>query len=87
MIKTLLAEIEASDRELIASCWRVWSDKYWAEASFISARAGVEMPIANAVAGILFDQVSIKSTVSQLLSRHVRDETDTLYGKQAGMQS
>ena len=54
---------------------------------FISARAGVEMPIANAVAGILFDQVSIRSTVSQLLSRHVRDETDTLYGKQAGGQS
>ncbi|MCZ4064311.1 NAD(P)-dependent glycerol-3-phosphate dehydrogenase [Oxalobacter aliiformigenes] len=45
----------------------------------LSARVGVEMPIANAVAGILFDKVSIKSTVSQLLSRHVRDETDVLY--------
>ncbi|EEO28488.1 NAD(P)H-dependent glycerol-3-phosphate dehydrogenase [Oxalobacter paraformigenes] len=47
----------------------------------LAARMGVEMPIANAVAGILFDKVSIKSTVSQLLSRHVRDEADVLYSK------
>ncbi len=47
----------------------------------LAARMGVEMPIANAVAGILFDKVSIKSTVSQLLSRHVRDEADILYSR------
>lgn len=46
---------------------------------FLSNRVGVEMPIVNAVVGILFDKVSIKSTVSQLLSRHVRDETDLFY--------
>ncbi len=45
----------------------------------LSKSVGVEMPITNAVAGILFDQVSIRSTVSQLLSRHVRDETDVFY--------
>lgn len=47
----------------------------------LAARIGVEMPITNAVAGILFDKVSIKDTVSQLLSRHVRNETDTIYRK------
>lgn len=48
----------------------------------LAAKAGVEMPITNAVVGVLFDKVSIKSTVSQLLARHVRDEADTLYLKE-----
>ncbi len=48
----------------------------------LAAKAGVEMPITNAIVGVLFDKVSIKSTVSQLLSRHVRDETDGLYLKE-----
>lgn len=48
----------------------------------LAAKAGVEMPITNAVVGVLFDKVSIKSMVSQLLARHVRDETDSLYLKE-----
>ena len=48
----------------------------------LAAKAGVEMPITNAVVGVLFDKVSIKSTVSQLLARHVRDEADGLYLKE-----
>ncbi len=45
----------------------------------LAQKVEVEMPITNAVAGILFDKVSIRSTVSQLLSRHVRDEADVAY--------
>lgn len=48
----------------------------------LAAKAGVEMPITNAIVGVLFDKVSIKSTVSMLLSRHVRDEADGLYLKE-----
>lgn len=48
----------------------------------LAAKAGVEMPITNAIVGVLFDKVSIKSTVSQLLSRHVRNEADGLYLKE-----
>lgn len=48
----------------------------------LAAKAGVEMPITNAIVGVLFDKVSIKSTVSQLLARHVRDEADVLYLKE-----
>ena len=48
----------------------------------LAAKTGVEMPITNAVVGVLFDKISIKSTVSLLLARHVRDEADTLYLKE-----
>ncbi len=48
----------------------------------LAAKVGVEMPITNAIVGVLFDKVSIKSAVSQLLARHVRDEADGLYLKE-----
>lgn len=35
---------------------------------------GVEMPISNAVAGVLFDDIAPRDMVAQLLSRHPRDE-------------
>ncbi|MDL2283650.1 NAD(P)-dependent glycerol-3-phosphate dehydrogenase [Oxalobacter sp. OttesenSCG-928-P03] len=41
----------------------------------------VDMPIADAVAGILFDGVSPQATLAQLLSRHARDEADYTYQK------
>lgn len=40
----------------------------------LSAEIGVDMPIADAVAGALFDGHSVKTIVSQLLSREARDE-------------
>lgn len=43
----------------------------------------VEMPITNAVAGVLFDGVSPKAAVSQLLSRDTRDEANDSYQKSA----
>jgi len=48
----------------------------------LAQRLGVEMPIAEAVAGILFDGASAHATVSQLLSRHPREESSSLSGMQ-----
>ena len=45
----------------------------------LAQKMGVEMPLTNAVAGVLFDGVSIKEAIAQLMSRHVRDENDVLY--------
>ncbi|QAU33268.1 NAD(P)H-dependent glycerol-3-phosphate dehydrogenase [Janthinobacterium sp. 17J80-10] len=41
----------------------------------LARQLGVEMPIADAVAGILFDGQSPQATVTQLLSRHPREES------------
>ncbi|RJG03397.1 NAD(P)H-dependent glycerol-3-phosphate dehydrogenase [Noviherbaspirillum sedimenti] len=41
----------------------------------LAQRLGVEMPITDAVAGILFDGQSPHATVTQLLSRNPRDES------------
>lgn len=41
----------------------------------LAQRLGVDMPITNAVAGILFDGQSPQLTVTQLLSRHPREES------------
>lgn len=40
----------------------------------LSAEIGIDMPIADAVAGALFDGHPVKTIVSQLLSREARDE-------------
>jgi glycerol-3-phosphate dehydrogenase (NAD(P)+) len=40
----------------------------------LAARLGVDMPITNAVAGVLFDGVSPAAMVSRLLARDPRDE-------------
>jgi glycerol-3-phosphate dehydrogenase (NAD(P)+) len=40
----------------------------------LALERGVDMPIANAVAGVLFDRVSPRDMVEQLLSRDPRDE-------------
>ena len=45
----------------------------------LAQKMGVEMPLTFAVASVLFDGVSIKDAVAQLMSRHVRDENDVLY--------
>jgi glycerol-3-phosphate dehydrogenase (NAD(P)+) len=41
----------------------------------LAARLGVEMPITNAVAGVLFDGDDPKAMVAQLLARDPRDES------------
>jgi glycerol-3-phosphate dehydrogenase (NAD(P)+) len=41
----------------------------------LAQQLGVEMPIADAVAGILFDGQSPRATVKQLLARHPREES------------
>lgn len=41
----------------------------------IARRHGVEMPISDAVAGVLFDGVPARDMVSQLLARNPRDES------------
>jgi glycerol-3-phosphate dehydrogenase (NAD(P)+) len=41
----------------------------------LAQQLGVEMPITDAVAGILFDGHSAHATVTQLLARHPRDES------------
>ncbi len=40
----------------------------------LAARLGVDMPITNAVAGVLFDGASVQETVDQLLARDPRNE-------------
>jgi glycerol-3-phosphate dehydrogenase (NAD(P)+) len=45
----------------------------------LASKMGVEMPLTNAVASVLFDDVSIKEAIALLMSRHVRDENDVLY--------
>jgi glycerol-3-phosphate dehydrogenase (NAD(P)+) len=40
----------------------------------LAARLGVEMPITNAVAGVLFDGLSAGAMAAQLLARDPRDE-------------
>jgi len=40
----------------------------------LAARLGVDMPITNAVAGVLFDGASVPETVDQLLARDPRNE-------------
>jgi glycerol-3-phosphate dehydrogenase (NAD(P)+) len=40
----------------------------------LAARLGVDMPITNAVAGVLFDGASVQDTVDQLLARDPRNE-------------
>ncbi|WAW11154.1 NAD(P)-dependent glycerol-3-phosphate dehydrogenase [Oxalobacter vibrioformis] len=41
----------------------------------------VEMPIANAVAGVLFDGISPREMLARLLARDARNEADHAYGK------
>jgi len=43
----------------------------------LAAELNIEMPIVNAVAGILFDKIPITATVAQLLSRNMRDEVES----------
>ncbi len=45
----------------------------------LARKMDVEMPLTYAVASVLFDGVSVKEAVTQLMSRHVRDENDVLY--------
>ena len=45
----------------------------------LAQKMNVEMPLTRAVASVLFDGVSIKEAVAQLMARHVRDERDVLY--------
>jgi glycerol-3-phosphate dehydrogenase (NAD(P)+) len=40
----------------------------------LAARLGVDMPITNAVAGVLFDGASVQETVDRLLARDPRNE-------------
>ncbi|MGO4477881.1 NAD(P)H-dependent glycerol-3-phosphate dehydrogenase [Massilia sp. 2TAF26] len=40
----------------------------------LAAKLGVDMPITNAVAGVLFDGASVQETVDQLLARDPRNE-------------
>jgi glycerol-3-phosphate dehydrogenase (NAD(P)+) len=40
----------------------------------LAARLGVDMPITNAVAGVLFDGKSVQETVDRLLARDPRNE-------------
>jgi glycerol-3-phosphate dehydrogenase (NAD(P)+) len=40
----------------------------------LAARLGVDMPITNAVAGVLFDGDSATNMVGKLLARDPRDE-------------
>jgi glycerol-3-phosphate dehydrogenase (NAD(P)+) len=40
----------------------------------LAAKLGVDMPITNAVAGVLFDGASVQDTVDQLLARDPRNE-------------
>ncbi|MCL1886528.1 MAG: NAD(P)-dependent glycerol-3-phosphate dehydrogenase [Betaproteobacteria bacterium] len=47
----------------------------------LAKKLNVEMPITNAVAGILFDGISPHATVAQLLSRNVRNEANDSYQK------
>ena len=47
----------------------------------LAGKLNVEMPIANAVAGVLFDGISPRTMVAQLLSRNTRDEADFSYQK------
>jgi glycerol-3-phosphate dehydrogenase (NAD(P)+) len=47
----------------------------------LAKNRGVEMPIVNAVVGVLFEDVSPGATVAQLLSRNTRYETDQIYSR------
>ena len=42
----------------------------------LAQQCGVEMPITNAVAGVLFDGDSPRDMVTRLLARDARDEVD-----------
>lgn len=45
----------------------------------LAAERRIDMPITNAVAGVLFDGVSIVDMIAQLLSRHTKDEWDVCF--------
>lgn len=42
----------------------------------LAAERGIDMPITNAVCGVLFDGIPVMDMIGQLLSRHTRDEWD-----------
>lgn len=45
----------------------------------LAAERGIDMPITNAVCGVLFDGVSILDMVAQLLSRHTKNEWEMCF--------
>ena len=63
-------------QQVVAELGHVAEGVYCAEAVAARARAcGVEMPITNAVAGVLFDGDSPQRMVAQLLARDPREES------------